>query len=187
MQAGRFGTHHRAPCSQPSRLQHKLGSPWWRLDASGHNIKHYQASHAHPLRMHAQPSKPQQKQGTYQASHAHRSQNACTRSRHSLPDPNTSREVHGASREPQDATYSTSKTPQSYKLEPAHCELRQKHACARRMYCKRILVEQMFVVRLHLKDDKAIKEHKQNADQNDGPQCNFVWRERMGYMGPLDT
>ena len=137
---------------------------------------------APPPRMHAQPYRHQHKLGSLwcrlSALGQHRVPSPeCM---HSPPDPNISREVYGASREPQDATYSTSKTPQSYKLEPAHCELRQKHACARRMSCKRILVEQMFVVRLHLKDDKAIREHKQNADQNDGPQCNFVWRERMG-------
>ena len=108
--------------AQPSRPQHKQGSPWCKQGTSGRNIQHLK----NPTKEYLHP------------------------------------------------------TTMQLQLEPAHCELRQKHACARRMYCKRILVEQMFVVRLHLKDDKAIREHKQNANQNDGPQCNFVWRERMG-------
>ena len=45
--------------------------------------------------------------------------------------------------------------------------------------CQELILAEIIDVGLHLKDDKAIKEHKQNADQNDGPQCNFVWRERM--------
>jgi len=167
VEAGRLRTQHKALPSKPRTSPQNARTALQTPTEAGHVV-------------HGASWDPEDTTEHHQASHAHPSQNACTRSRHSLPDPNTSREVHGASREPQDATYSTSKTPQSYKLEPVHCELRQKHACARRMYCKRILVEQMFVVRLHLKDDKAIKEHKQNADQNDGPQCNFVWRERMG-------
>ena len=69
---------------------------------------------APPPRMHPQPYRHQHKLGSLWCRLSALGQHRvpapeCT---HSPPDPNTSREVYGASREPQDATYSTSKTPQ---------------------------------------------------------------------------
>ena len=39
------------------------------------------------------------------------------------------------------------------------------------MSCERILAEKMIVMGLDLKDDKAIRDHKQSGNEKDGPLC----------------